>query len=119
MTVKHIESQEHFYQLIKDTKITVCKWTATWCGPCQTIKPQYKKMAELIPQFVFIEVDVDEYDQLSAEYQVKAMPSFSIFFSGREADRVVGADIVGVTDALNKFTKKLRTAQAALKAQEE
>ena len=35
-------------------------FTATWCGPCQRIGPEFVKMADKYTDCVFIKVDVDE-----------------------------------------------------------
>ena len=40
-------------------KLVVVDFTATWCGPCQRIKPQFEAMSTEITDVVFIKVDVD------------------------------------------------------------
>jgi len=38
----------------------IVDFTATWCGPCQRIGPEFVKMAEQYPDCVFVKVDVDD-----------------------------------------------------------
>jgi thiol-disulfide isomerase/thioredoxin len=49
-------------------------FTATWCGPCQRIGPEFVKMADAYPDCVFIKVDVDENEVL--------LTPFHLLFSG-------------------------------------
>ena len=41
---------------------------------------------------LFIKVDVDDYEDLSEECGVSAMPTFVLYKGGKEIDRLQGAD---------------------------
>ena len=43
-------------------KAVVVDFTATWCGPCQRIAPIFVKLAEEMPEIVFVKVDVESYE---------------------------------------------------------
>eukprot|EP00548_Thalassiothrix_antarctica_P000797 CAMPEP_0194143632 /NCGR_PEP_ID=MMETSP0152-20130528/12759_1 /TAXON_ID=1049557 /ORGANISM="Thalassiothrix antarctica, Strain L6-D1" /LENGTH=187 /DNA_ID=CAMNT_0038843121 /DNA_START=28 /DNA_END=591 /DNA_ORIENTATION=+ len=98
--VQVIESEEEWKSSFFQKKETiVIKFTAVWCSPCKKISPLFGKMAEKYAAH-FIEMDVDEFDEYAAKYDVKAMPTFCILSKnnteGEEemtlVDTLMGAD---------------------------
>jgi thiol-disulfide isomerase/thioredoxin len=75
-------------------KAVVLKFTADWCGPCKRIHPHF--VAALDKQqgvVVGLEVDIDEEDELSKQYNIKSMPTFVFLTSGREIARLEGPSL--------------------------
>lgn len=57
---------------------------ATWCGPCQQVKPVFEALAkELSESYVFAELNVDEARELAVTYGVTSVPTF-IFIKNNE-----------------------------------
>lgn len=78
--------------VIAENKVTLIDFTATWCGPCQAMKPWLKKTARNYEGKVkFVAVDVDKSGEVAKEYQIKAMPTLVVLKDGKEVGRVVGA----------------------------
>ncbi len=73
-------------------KLVIVDFSATWCGPCQAIKPKYHEMAEANEDVVFIEIDVDENEDTSEKYRVNAMPTFLFFKKGEKVGEMQGAN---------------------------
>ena len=74
-------------------KILCFYFTATWCGPCKAISPEVDKLNTAYNDNVlFIKVDVDDYEDLTEECGVSAMPTFVLYKEGKEIDRLQGAD---------------------------
>ncbi|MBN2266979.1 MAG: thioredoxin fold domain-containing protein [Candidatus Babeliaceae bacterium] len=57
---------------------------ATWCGPCQMVKPVFEQVArELADKCIFGEINVEESRELAAKFGVTSIPTF-IFIHNNE-----------------------------------
>lgn len=63
-------------------------FSATWCGPCQQMKPIVHRLVE--EGYPVRVVDVDREQQLAAQHRATGYPCFVMIVDGREVDRVVG-----------------------------
>uniref|UniRef100_A0A8C5SG75 Thioredoxin n=1 Tax=Laticauda laticaudata TaxID=8630 RepID=A0A8C5SG75_LATLA len=61
------------------SKLIVVDFSATWCGPCKMIKPFFHSMVEKYPDVVFIEIDVDDAQDVASHCDVKCMPTFQFY----------------------------------------
>lgn len=63
----------------------VIKFSASWCGPCKAMAPQFKKFqgAHQGDSIEIIDVDVDENYELASEYGVRSIPH-TVFIKGGE-----------------------------------
>lgn len=71
-------------------------FTAKWCGPCRTFKPQAKEILSMAGIEVF-EVDIDDNEDMVSANKIMSVPTV-IFASlqpegWQETNRVVGASI--------------------------
>jgi thioredoxin 1 len=84
MDFKISTKNEFTNNLIKNNnKINIVMFSASWCGPCKTIRPEYIKMQENDNKHNYLYIDIDEYDDENddCEYikQVESVPTFMIF----------------------------------------
>lgn len=88
-----IESDEEWTALLESSnEFVVCKFTASWCQPCHKIQPFYESLAETNQnKAAFCLVDVDEMDEVAADFQVAMMPTFLILQKGKEVARYAGS----------------------------
>jgi thioredoxin 1 len=62
-------------------------FSAEWCGPCKNFKPIMESVSNSIPvQFV----DVDENPQLSAQYNIRSIPTLIFLKDGQEVNKKPG-----------------------------
>jgi len=73
-------------------RVTIVKFTASWCGPCKKIAPFYESLAEENPDIVFLTVDVDDNPEASSFAKVRAMPTFQVYCNGNKMAECVGGD---------------------------
>ena len=51
-------------------KLVVVDFHATWCGPCKMIAPHMEEMSKTMEEVVFLKVDVDDCEDIAAQYNV-------------------------------------------------
>ena len=87
-----------------DQTVLVDFW-APWCGPCKMISPMLDEIAtEKAGSVRVAKVNVDENQNLSVKYNVRAIPALLFFKNGQLRDQVIGMtskkDLLGRLDAL-------------------
>merc|ERR1711988_234251 len=81
-------------------KLVVVDFTASWCGPCQRIAPVFAKLAEEMPDVVFVKVDVDENDETAWFCGISAMPTFQFYKAGVKVHEFSGAAEEKIREAI-------------------
>ena len=64
---------------------------ATWCGPCKTLEPTIKQVAQKMQgKIKVIKVDIDKNPHVASAYQVQGVPTLLLFRKGKILWRVSG-----------------------------
>ncbi|XP_039996890.1 thioredoxin [Xiphias gladius] len=106
--VRQVENLEEFMAILKEAgdKLVVVDFTATWCGPCKQIAPQFVALSEKPENknVIFLKVDVDEAEDLSSHCDINCMPTFQFYRKGERVSEFSGANI----DKLKSLLESLR-----------
>jgi thioredoxin 1 len=72
--------------------ITVKKFSASWCGPCRTLKPIFEDVRNGYGSNIvkFEEYDVDESSDVASKYNIRSVPTVIIEKNGQEVGRFAG-----------------------------
>jgi thioredoxin 1 len=80
----------NFQQQTKSGVVLIDFW-ASWCMPCKMMAPILNEVADEIGEDAKIcKVNVEEYQQLSAKFSVRNIPTLLLLKNGKEIDRFVG-----------------------------
>ncbi|XP_001509068.1 thioredoxin-like [Ornithorhynchus anatinus] len=103
--VKQIQTKEEFEAELKNAggKLVVVDFSATWCGPCKMIKPFFHSLSEKDPDVVFLEVDVDDCQDVASQCEVKCMPTFQFYKNGKKVSEFSGANKEKLEATINEL----------------
>lgn len=86
-------NDQSFQDLIKtsDKPVLIDFW-APWCGPCKQLTPTIESLAEeMKDKAVIAKINIDDYPDSAAKYNVRGIPTLMIFKDGAVVDTKVGA----------------------------
>ena len=83
--------QDTVLQASFNVPVMVDFW-APWCNPCKMLMPVVTKLTEEFGgKFILAKVNVDENQQLAAQYNARSVPAVKIFRNGAIVDEFMGA----------------------------
>lgn len=90
-SVHELSAQSITKVVQKNDVLTIVDFWASWCQPCLMMAPQFKNAASQLPHVVFAKLQTDKYEQASAPYNIRSLPTMVAFRQGREVARQSGA----------------------------
>ena len=87
-----VVTNENFETLKQSSQPLVVDFWAEWCGPCKMIGPIISQLAEEYDGRITVaKCNVEECEDIAAEYGIRNIPTLLFFKNGEVVDRMVGA----------------------------
>jgi thioredoxin 1 len=87
-----VASNTNFSELLQDSKLVIVDFWATWCGPCRMLSPILDEVEEeMADQISVVKVNVDDADEIAAQYRIMSIPTLLFVKNGEIVDKTVGA----------------------------
>jgi thioredoxin 1 len=85
-----VVSNEEFQAAITTNPVTLVKFGATWCGPCNYMDEELEKLKAKSFAASVLHIDVDSNPELASQYEASSIPKTILFKDGKEVDTKVG-----------------------------
>jgi len=87
-----IVTDENYREVLNGDKPVVLDFWAEWCGPCRMVAPIIDDLAvEYEDSIVIGKVDVDDNNDVVAEFGIRNIPTILFFKGGVVVDKQIGA----------------------------
>ena len=74
-------------QVIASERPVVVEFWASWCGPCQVLKPKIEALAAQYEGRIAVAfVNIDEHPELAKRFDIRSIPALRLFKDGRLVD---------------------------------
>ena len=90
MSVVVLNSNNFSQEVLESDKTVLVDFFATWCGPCKMLSPIVDQLADEQPEVKVCKLDVDQSQDIAAQYGVMSIPTLILFKNGEAASKVVG-----------------------------
>ena len=85
-----IVSKEEFDVISRSGNVVV-DFYADWCGPCKLLGPVLEKISKSYPDITFVKVNVDDNEQLAADFGIMSIPAVFMLKDGKPVNKFVGS----------------------------
>lgn len=85
-----ISNYAGFITAIQEHETCLVKIGAPWCGPCKVLQKNIEDIEEYHKDVYFIDVDVDEADEIVDKFDIRGVPVVLVIKNGKVDSRTVG-----------------------------
>ncbi|MGZ5279308.1 MAG: thioredoxin [Pseudobdellovibrionaceae bacterium] len=71
-------TKEAIKNVVEKNEIVIIDFWAEWCGPCKRFTPIFERVAAKHPDIKFVKVNTDQEEELSANFEIKSIPTLAV-----------------------------------------
>lgn len=104
--ILNLKTDQEFEQEISTTQgLILLDFYADWCNPCKSQTPILEDIAmKLSDKIKIIKINIEELATLSANFQIKSIPTLVLLKDSKEVDRKIGLqDNQNLTEWINSY----------------
>ncbi len=90
MSVIAITKENFQKEVMESDKTVLLDFWASWCGPCRMLSPVVDEVAEEQTAIKVGKVNVDEQQELAAQYGVMSIPTLVVIKGGKVVNQSTG-----------------------------
>ncbi len=91
MAILHITKENFEKEVLQSKEPVVVDFWASWCGPCKALAPILEEAdTELAGAVKIAKINIDEEEELAAQFRVMSIPTLLLFKNGEVVNKVVG-----------------------------
>ena len=89
--MENVITSTNFEDYLAQPGLLVIDFWAVWCGPCRILSPVVDELAaEFAGRATIAKCNVDDCDELAAQFGVRNIPTLVFVKNGQVVDRTVG-----------------------------
>jgi thioredoxin 1 len=81
---------DEYNGLVKESPITICKMSASWCVPCKVLGEKIHILENELTDVKFIEIDVEDEPEVATALRIRNVPVLLYYKDGELKDKTVG-----------------------------